>query len=394
MKNVILCIVFPALLFAMLWSCPAKADVSPDLVEKVRPATVMIYVLDRAGNVVAQGSGFFFKEYGHLITNYHVLGKATMAKVRTPDGREFNIKSVLAEDQSDDVIEALVDVSYGSVPYLNPAYSAPKAGEPIVVIGSPLGVDKVVSEGHVHAIMEVPKLGRCIVHSAHSFHGSSGSPVVNGQGEVVGIETAAIVGKPDVQFAIPVERFTGLNPNYREFQAVASAKTTVRGEVQGPNVQPETLQEDIEMADAGDPEAEVRLAARYEQGRELSKSCFDALSLYRKAANQGYLQAQYHIGLMYYNGGECMGQDLGEAAKWLKTAAERGLADAQRVYGKMCFNGEGVTRDRVTACMWMILASSRGSGEAKSLLKFMTSELTQDELSMAREKARNWKSSE
>jgi len=92
-----------------------------------------------------------------------------------------------------------------------------------------------------------------------------------------------------------------------------------------------------------------------------------------------------------YRSGECMGQNLGEAARWLKMAAERGFADAQRVFGKMCFNGEGVTSDRVTACMWMILAASKGDAEAKNFLRLMSSELTQDELSMAREKAGNWK---
>jgi hypothetical protein len=391
MKNlVICCIVFPVLLFAILWSCPAKADIGSDLVKTVQPATVIIYVLDRAGNVVAQGSGFFFKYYGHLITNYHVLGKATAARVRTPDGREFNVKSVMAEDEPDDLIEALVDVSYGSVPYLSAADTAPKVGDPVMLIGSPLGVDKVVSQGNVHAVMEVSKFGRGILHSAHSFPGSSGSPLVNAQGEVIGIETAAVAGKPDINFAIPVKRFSGLSPNYRELQTAPGAKTTVRAETRLVNAKPGALDKDIQMAESGDPAAQVRLAVRYERGQDLSKNCFDVLALYRKAADRGYLPAQYHLGRMYYSG-ECMGQNLGEAARWLKMAAEQGFADAQLVFGKMCFNGEGVTRDRVTACMWVILAASGGNAEAKNLLRFMTSELTRDELSMAQEKAGKWK---
>ena len=391
MKNLIKCrAVFPALLFAILWSCPAKADIGPDLVKTVQPATVIIYVLDRAGNAVAQGSGFFFKYYGHLITNYHVLGRAAIARVRTLDGGEFNVKSVLAEDEPDDLIEALVDVPYGSAPYLTAADTAPKVGDPVMLIGSPLGVDKVVSQGNVHAVMEVSRFGRGILHSAHSFPGSSGSPLVNAQGEVIGIATAAVAGKPDINFAIPVERFSGLSPNYRELQTAPGAKTTVRAETQRANAQPEALQKDVQMADSGDPAAQVRLAVRYERGQDLFKNCFDALDLYRKAADQGYLQAQYHLGRMYYSG-ECMGQNLGEAARWLKMAAERGFADAQQVFGKMCFNGEGVTADRVTACMWVILAARRGNAEANNLLRFMTSELSRGELSMAQEMARNWK---
>ncbi len=390
MKNLIICwIVFPVFLFAIFWSCPAKADID-SVIKTVQPSTVKIYVFDQAGNAVAQGSGFFFRSYEHLITNYHVLGKAAMARVRTPDGREFNIKAVVAEDEADDLIEAVVDISSGSVPYLTAASTDPKVGEPVLVIGSPLGVDKVVSQGTVEALMAVPKFGRGIVHSAHSFPGSSGSPLVNAQGEVIGIETAAVQGRPNLNFAIPLERFSGLSPTYRELPAAPGVKTPVRAEVQRPDARPDALQKDMQMAEAGDPAAQVRVALRYERGQELSQNCFEALGLYLKAADQGYLMAQYHLGRMYYTG-ECMGKDLSEAARWMKTAAERGYADAQEVFGKMCFNGEGVARDRVTACTWMILAASRGNAEANNLLRLMASELTHDELIMARDKARNWK---
>src|SRR5208337_1832761 len=144
-------------------------------------------------------------------------------------------------------------------------------------------------------------------HSAHSFPGSSGSPLVNAQGEVIGIETAAVPGRPDINFAIPVERFSGLSPNYRELPAAPSANTPVRAVVQRPNAHPEALHKDMQMAEAGDPAAQVRVALRYERGQELSQNCFEALGLYLKAADQGYLMAQYNLGRMYYTG-ECMGK--------------------------------------------------------------------------------------
>jgi hypothetical protein len=361
------------------------------LVKRIQPATVIVYVFDRDGNPVAQGSGFFFKYYGHLITNYHVLGKAAMAKVRTPDGREFNIKSIQARDEPDDLVEALVDISIGSAPYLNPASAPPGVGDPVMVIGSPWGVDKVVSRGNVHATLEIPKFGKCIVHSAHSFPGSSGSPLVNARGEVLGIETAAVPGKPDLNLAVPLERFSGLSPDYRELQIASTARTAAPADALT-NRKPDALQKDIQMAESGDPAAQARVAARYENGQDLSQNCFEALRFYRKAAEQGYLQAQYNVGRMYYSGA-CMGKNLSEAARWLQIAAERGYPEAQRVFGTMCFNGEGVSCNRVTACMWTILAASRGNAEANKFLRLMTSELTRDELSAAREMAVNWKPS-
>jgi len=384
-----ICIV-PLFLFAILWICPARADSGPsDLVKKVQSATVMIYVFDRTGKPICQGSGFFFKDYGHLITNYHVLGKAEAARAKTPDGREFNIKSILAEDQPDDLIEALADVSYGSAPYLIPAGAAPGVGDPVMVIGSPLGVDKVVSQGNVKAVMETSRLGRCIVHSAHSFPGSSGSPVVNAQGEVIGIETAGGVDNPNINFAVPVGRFSGLSPNFRELQTPSNTQAQTGVEAQRTNTPSEDLRIDRQMAESGDSAAQVRLAARYEKGQDVSQNCFEAFGLYRKAAEQGNVQGQYHVGRMYYSG-KCMGQNLNEAARWLKMAAERGFPDAQRDFGKMCFNGEGVARDRAAACMWIILAASRGNAEANNLLRLISAELTQEELGMGREKAGKW----
>jgi hypothetical protein len=393
MKNLVRYVIFAVFSFAILWTGSAAADTDwADLVKKVQPSTVIIYVLDPTGKPVVQGSGFFFRYYGHLITNYHVLGKATTAKVRTPDGKEFKVKSILAEDEPDDLVEALVDVSYGSVPYLVAAGTAPAVGEPVMVIGSPMGVDKVTSQGNVHTTMEVSRLGRCIVHSAHSFPGSSGSPVVNAQGEVIGIETAALVGKPDINFAIPVDRFSGLSPNYRELQSPPTADQGVRPVVIGPDSQADAIKKDMQLADSGDPAAQVRLAVRYEQGQDVSQNCFEALNLYRKAADQGNLPAQFRLGRMYFSG-ECMGQNLSEAVKWMRTAAERGFPDAQMFFGKMSFNGEGMARDRVAACMWMILAASRGNREANNFLRLMSAELTQEELLAAREKARTWTAS-
>ncbi len=391
MKKLIVCVALLITLFLITCGRPAKAAINPDdIVRKVRPSTVMIIVYDKSGNPVLQGSGFLFRTYGHVITNFHVLGKAAMARAKTCDGREFNVKSIVAEDPEDDLIEAIVDVSPGSVPYLTAAGTAPKRGDPVMVIGSPLGVEKVVSQGEINGIMEVPEYGKCLLHSAHSFHGSSGSPVVNDQGEVIGIETAGVEGRPDISLAVPLERFSSLRPNFRELQTVPAARAATQTIPRQENAIQDALQNDIRMAESGDPMAQVRLGIRYEQGKDLSANCFEALSLYRKAANQGNLQAQFHVGRMYYDG-KCSGKNLSEAAKWLRSAAERGYSDAQRMYGTMVYNGEGVAKDRVAACMWTFLAASRGNAEANKLLQLMVSELTPGEVNAAREKVKNWK---
>ncbi|MHC1728983.1 MAG: tetratricopeptide repeat protein [Syntrophobacteraceae bacterium] len=93
---------------------------------------------------------------------------------------------------------------------------------------------------------------------------------------------------------------------------------------------------------------------------------------------------------MYYDG-TCTARMPSEAVRLVRKAAEKEIPDAQKLFGDMCLNGEGVPRDRVTACMWTILAASRGQPEANNILRYMASELTPGELKAAQEKAKNWK---
>ncbi|MGC8491158.1 MAG: trypsin-like peptidase domain-containing protein [Syntrophobacteraceae bacterium] len=213
-----------SVLAVLLSGAPALAGVwAPEVVGKVRRAVVTIYVFDKTGKQVGQGSGFFFKSCGRLITNYHVLGKASAARVKIFDGRQFAVEAIDAEDKGDDVVEAVVDMPYGAAPCLVPAGALAAPGEPLMVAGSPLGVAGVTSTGKVMAIGEIHGLGKCIVHDARAMHGSSGGPVVNVKGEVIGIERAGIVGRPNVDFAIPVKRLSGLTSCYRELKAPPSS---------------------------------------------------------------------------------------------------------------------------------------------------------------------------
>jgi putative serine protease PepD len=221
MNKTIIHLALAVFVFLFLPECRVRAgDWSADTVGKVQRATVTVYAFDKAGKHFNQGSGFFFEESGHLITNYHVLGRAASARVKAFDGREFTVKSIVAEDRRDDIVEAEVDLSGGPTPYLMRAEVSPRVGEPVMVVGSPLGMAGVTSEGKVLQVGEVEGLGECFAHDAGASHGSSGSPVVNPGGEVIGMETAGLTDRPGVNFAIPVKRFSGLTSSYRELETV------------------------------------------------------------------------------------------------------------------------------------------------------------------------------
>jgi S1-C subfamily serine protease len=170
----------------------------------------VILTYNREGKILGQGSGFFINKEGDVITNYHVLQEANRAVIRTTDGRDYPIKKVLAEDTEGDLIRVSVDISEEAVSPLILATQLPEVGERVIVIGTPLGLDKTVSDGIVSAVRAMPKFGNIIQVTAPISPGSSGSPVINMKGEVIGIATFFLVAGQNLNFAIPGERIAKL----------------------------------------------------------------------------------------------------------------------------------------------------------------------------------------
>jgi S1-C subfamily serine protease len=99
-----------------------------------------------------------------------------------------------------------VDIPEEKVDPLPVSPAPPRVGEKVVVIGTPLGLAQTVSDGIVSAIREVPGFGKIIQMTAPISPGSSGSPVLNMKGEVVGVVTFLLVAGQNLNFAIPGDR--------------------------------------------------------------------------------------------------------------------------------------------------------------------------------------------
>jgi TPR repeat protein len=91
---------------------------------------------------------------------------------------------------------------------------------------------------------------------------------------------------------------------------------------------------------------------------------------WRKAAEQGYVKAEFNLGLLYKNG-DGVTQNYAEAVKWFRKAAEQGQAEAQFNLGLMYDNGEGVTEDDAEAVKWYRKAANQGSAAARKSLGLM-----------------------
>ena len=197
------------LLLLLLIPAPLRAsqDLLPDLVRRIKPSAVAIETFDSRGEKLSRGSGFFV-ESDRIVTNRHVIEGAYRAEVHSSTGAVYPVKGVLAVDAEGDI--ALLKIDVTQIRPLPLDKTSPQEGESVVVIGNPLGLEGSVTNGIVSAVRDIPTFGRIIQITAPISSGSSGSPVVNMQGQVIGIATLQITGGQSVNFAIPSERISQL----------------------------------------------------------------------------------------------------------------------------------------------------------------------------------------
>jgi len=183
----------------------------PSIIKRIEPSTVIIFTYDNKGNFLRIGSGFFVGQNGDIVTNYHILQGASYAEVKTSYGKTHPITSIVAENKKSDLILFSIDIPYQYIHPLSLSTSLPEVGERIIVYGSPLGLEKTVSDGIISAIREVPGNGKLIQITAPISPGSSGSPVLNMKGKIIGIATFQFTEGQNLNFAIPSERIASLN---------------------------------------------------------------------------------------------------------------------------------------------------------------------------------------
>jgi len=172
------------------------------LAKKARPAVMLLVVTDAAGKEIATGTGFLVSADGKLITNFHVIEKAASVIAKAENGGKFEVEGVLAADPKNDLV--LLKIKGKDLPFLTLGKSENiEVGTRIAVIGSPLGLEGTLSEGIVSAVRELMGNTKLLQVTAAISPGSSGSPVLNSKGEVVGVAVAQLRGGQLLNLAIP-----------------------------------------------------------------------------------------------------------------------------------------------------------------------------------------------
>jgi S1-C subfamily serine protease len=189
----------------------------PDLFDKVKLSVVNISPSSMSENISLSGSGFVYDKNGHMITNSHVVATASSVIVTFNDGNQYDAK-VIGKDPVNDI--AILKISENDIEHLLPVEfgnsSDVRVGERVFAIGNPYGFTNTLTGGFISQVSRlILEAGsgapyphpNMIQTDALINPGNSGGPLVNLQGQVIGMNTATINselgGATGLGFAIP-----------------------------------------------------------------------------------------------------------------------------------------------------------------------------------------------
>jgi S1-C subfamily serine protease len=163
----------------------------------------------------AQGSGFVIDKDGHVVTNYHVVEGAKKVQVSFSDEEQMDA-TVVGSDASTDIAVLKIQgaMSRSLTPLALGDSSVVKVGDAVVAIGNPFGLERTVTAGIVSALqrrIQAPngfQIDEVIQTDAAINHGNSGGPLLNANGDVIGVNAQIETesgGNVGIGFAIPID---------------------------------------------------------------------------------------------------------------------------------------------------------------------------------------------
>jgi serine protease Do len=184
MKKTLLIFTFllPSLFFSEVYGQKLS-----DLVAKNEKAIFQIFAYDEYGSPSSIGTGFYVNNQGKALTNVHVIEDAKFAFIRDYKGNTYQIKEINRVCEACDIAEIIVDTKGQTNSFLTTTKVIPPKASDIFVIGNPEGFESTVSTGIISSIRE--QENKVIQISAPISPGSSGSPIMDMTGNVIGIAT-------------------------------------------------------------------------------------------------------------------------------------------------------------------------------------------------------------
>lgn len=218
------------------FSLPSRAfaQTPRQIAEKTFPSVVLLLMEDSHSQPLSLGSGFFVRP-DVIATNFHVVEGASNGYVKlVSQETKFGIDGVVAVDIERDLI--LLHVSGAKAPSLSLGENGGvEVGDAVYVVGNPEGLEGTFSAGIVSGIRKIPQ-GSLIQVTAPISPGSSGGPVLDGRGEVIGIAEETFREGQNLNFAVPSSELRPLLESTKSLTpltAVSHAKATSGGDLYG-----------------------------------------------------------------------------------------------------------------------------------------------------------------
>lgn len=177
------------------------AESPQQIASRAFKSTVLLVMEDQNGQPLSLGSGFFVRE-NILASNLHVVTGAHRGYAKVVNqATNFQIEGISAVDPKRDLV--LIRLSGpASLPLMLGDSDAVEVGDPVYAVGNPKGLEGTFSQGIVSSIREIGE-DKVLQITAPISPGSSGGPVLNTKGQVIGVSVATFKGGQNLNFAIP-----------------------------------------------------------------------------------------------------------------------------------------------------------------------------------------------
>jgi len=182
----------------VMMSCTSAQVDLEQAVERALPSVFLVKTYDSNGKTLNLGTGFFVEGTDELVTNWHVMKGASSAIVSHGE-KTHRVLRILAIDVNNDLALLQVEEEAEGIPLRD---DLPRVGESVIVIGNPLGYENTVSTGIVSAV-RTDGNRTTIQVTAPISPGSSGSPVIDIYGRVIGVANSTAVRGQNINFVIP-----------------------------------------------------------------------------------------------------------------------------------------------------------------------------------------------
>lgn len=175
---------------------------SQELFKTASPAVFLVEVYDEFNRNLGIGTGFFINADGVGLSNHHVFDEGKKFRIKTKDGDVYDVGEILAQNADYDCVMFKVVPRNNKFPFLKITKNEVETGAEIFVLGNPKGLEQTLTKGIVSAVRSEQGL---IQMDAAISPGSSGSPVMDVSGNVIGIATFKRNECENCNFAINIK---------------------------------------------------------------------------------------------------------------------------------------------------------------------------------------------